>query len=177
MASGSLSCMRGGFQVMITFSDEASGRRLVLPPPALAHFARFRQLRCWHREAGGQIFSRLAGPDVSIDRVTGPRRTDRRGRHSYIPDRNAEQREIQDLYAEGMHFVGDWHTHPQPLPSPSITDVASIEDCVRRSGWTAYGFFLVIVGTAPDPDGLYVSFHNGTVTHRLRPVDTEVSIG
>jgi hypothetical protein len=64
--------------------------------------------------------------------ATGPRRTDRRTRTSSVPDRRAEQREIDDRFRRGLHFLGDWHTHPKNIPHPSGPDVASL-NC--KSAW------------------------------------------
>jgi len=66
-----------------------------------------------------------------------------------------------------MHYVGDWHTHPQAVPEPSIVDVESIGDCFRRSTKAIGGFLLVVVGREPFPLGLFVGLHDGTLLHRL----------
>jgi len=66
-----------------------------------------------------------------------------------------------------MHYVGDWHTHPQAVPEPSIGDVESIGDCFRRSTKAIGGFLLVVVGREPFPLGLFVGLHDGTLLHRL----------
>ena len=82
------------------------------------HFRNHRQLRWWHREAGGQLFARFALPDIVIEKATGPRRSDWRTRYSYRPNRRAEQREIRAHHAQGLHFVGDWHSHPSRFHDP-----------------------------------------------------------
>jgi len=97
-----------------------------------------------------------------IEEATGPRLTDRRSRNSYQPDTRSEQREIVDRHRKGLHFVGDWHTHPVPRPSPSDMDLASIADCVKRSTHDLGGFILLIIGTASFPEGLNCSVHDGS---------------
>src|SRR6267378_3125357 len=104
---------------MIVFPIDGSGQRLVFSPAVLEHFAKYRQLRSWQREAGGQIFARLTLPDIYIEEATGPRRSDCRTRTTYRPNRRAEQREIAGRHGQGLHFIGDWHTHPEALPVPS----------------------------------------------------------
>jgi integrative and conjugative element protein (TIGR02256 family) len=95
-----------------------------------------------------------------VEEATGPRPTDRRTRTSYVPDRAAEQREIDSRYAGGLHYVGDWHTHPEMFPSPSCLDIASISESVRKSIHALNGFVLMIVGQAEPPNGLFVSAHD-----------------
>ncbi|WP_245572760.1 Mov34/MPN/PAD-1 family protein [Lichenihabitans psoromatis] len=134
---------------------------------ALDHFDRHRQTRFWHLEAGGLLFARFDGARTIVDLATGPRPTDRRGRCSYRPDRMAEQREIDENHATGLHFVGTWHTHPEDRPSPSPVDMASIADIFRRSRHALNGFAMVIVGRDPGPEGMYVGLWDGAVIHKL----------
>ena len=86
-------CSRG-----LRYPIGTSGQTLVVDVPVLAHFERHRQIRWWQREAGGQLFSRVEGEVITIVEATGPRLGDRRTRHSYEPDRRAEQVEIDDRH-------------------------------------------------------------------------------
>lgn len=147
---------------MIAFPIAASGQRLVFSSTVLEHFEKHQQLRWWQREAGGQLFARLALPDILVEEATGPRPSDWRTRYSYWPNRSAEQREIASRHARGMHFIGDWHTHPESAPTPSARDTASMHELVRKSVHAFNGFVLVIVGTDPLPGGLSVSIFNGS---------------
>lgn len=146
-----------------------SGSRVILTPPVLDHLAQHRQRRFWQAEAGGQLFARLDDGDIVVTEATGPRPADRRGRTYYHPEKSAEQLEIDTRHPQGLHFVGDWHTHPQAYPDPSASDLASIADAVRRSRHDLNGFVLLVVGTLDPPDGLHVSVHDGKVGYRLSP--------
>lgn len=107
------------------------------------------------------MFASFDDPSVTmVSEITGPRDTDKRSMYNYEPDRIAEKAEIRDRFARGLHFVGDWHTHRQRIPKPSGTDEHSIRELVRFSSHDLAGFVLVVVGQAPFPDGLHVSFHS-----------------
>lgn len=147
----------------------ASGSHVILTEPVLAHLAAHRQRRFWQPEAGGQLFAQLEGRDILIVEATGPRRGDWRGRNFYRPDEAAEQAEIDARHPNGLHFVGDWHTHPQAYPEPSASDLASIADAVRRSRHDLNGFVLLVVGTLDPPEGLHVSVNDGDAGYRLAP--------
>lgn len=138
-----------------------SAETLTIADAVLKHIARYKQLHKGQTEAGGQLFGTVSGKRISILEATGPRRTDYRSRYSYIPDRKAEQREIDERFALGLHFLGDWHTHPELLPKPSAIDLRNMRECVNRSKRSVSGFLLLIVGTAPIPQGLHASLHNG----------------
>jgi integrative and conjugative element protein (TIGR02256 family) len=142
---------------MIVFPIGTSGQRLVFSSAVVGHFRNHRQLRWWHREAGGQLFARFAMPDIVIEKATGPRRSDWRTRYSYRPNRRAEQREFRAHYARGLHFVGDWHTHPESIPRPSSRDQRSMQEMVTRSAHALNGFVLVIVGQEDLPGGVFVA--------------------
>ena len=142
---------------MIVFPIGDSGQRLIFSPAVLTHLNKYRQTRWWQREAGGQLFARFALPDIQVEEATGPRQSDSRTRNSYRPDRLAEQHEITIRYANGLHFIGDWHTHPEPIPTPSRQDAESMRDLVIRSEHALNAFALVIVGRNPIPEGLSVS--------------------
>jgi integrative and conjugative element protein (TIGR02256 family) len=138
-----------------------SGELVILTDTVLKHFRRHQQRRNRDTEAGGQLFGRIYKNIITIEEATGPRRSDIRSRYSYIPDRKAEQREINERFPLGLHFIGDWHTHPEPIPHPSWTDVENMRDCVKKSRRDVSGFLLIIVGTAPPPTGFHASLHDG----------------
>lgn len=152
-------------QLRIPLGD--SGEMVILTDAVLEHLQRHQQLRKRDTEAGGQLFGRIQDKTITIEEATGPRRSDIRSRYSYIPDRKAEQREINDRFPSGLHFIGDWHTHPEPIPHPSSTDLDNMRECVRKSRRAVSGFLLVIVGTAPLPNGLHASLHDGQHTLSL----------
>ena len=134
---------------------------LVFSDAVLEHFAAHRQLRPWHREAGGQLFARIDRTKIIVDEATGPRPGDRRSRTLYIPNRTAERREIEERFHQGLHFIGDWHTHPEKHPFPSSRDINSIGETVSRSEHDMSGFILVVVGISKPPDGICVLAHDG----------------
>lgn len=155
---------------MVRYRIGESPQLLVLSDAVLQHFAQHRQLKASLPEAGGQLFARFSESEISIEKATGPRPTDRRGRTSYNPDRRAEQREIDRLYEDGLHYVGDWHTHPCARPKPSYTDTASIIETTEKSTHDLNGLLLIIVGTDPFPSGVRVSLYMGSNELILEPI-------
>ena len=138
-----------------------------LSDDVLAHLQAHRQLRFWQREAGGLLFARFQDGSVFVDRATGPRRTDRRWRHGYWPDRVAEQREIDQMHTLDLHFVGTWHTHPEDEPTPSGVDMRSMRDIFSKSLHSLNAFVMTIVGRATTDAGLYVAVWDGAELHEL----------
>ncbi|MGX7705590.1 Mov34/MPN/PAD-1 family protein [Methylobacterium sp. Gmos1] len=154
---------------MIAYPIGASGQTLIFSDQVLRHFERHRQVNRSHNEAGGQIFARINGNEINVIDATGPRLTDRRTRTSFVPDRYAEQVEIDERFVRGLHFVGDWHTHPEDQPSPSAIDLRSTAEGVRLSKHCLNAFVLVIVGRSRFPYGLHISLHDGSAQYLLTP--------
>ncbi|MFX1803066.1 Mov34/MPN/PAD-1 family protein [Paraburkholderia sp. A1RO-5] len=117
---------------------------------------RHRQLDSLSREAGGQLFARFGADRMRILRATEPTLRSRRGRTYFWPSRREEQREIESLYAEGLHYVGDWHSHPEPYPEPSPDDIDKIEGIYAKSKHDLNCILMLIVGTSEDTEGLWL---------------------
>ncbi len=162
------SLWRSPLKPMLSIAIGTSGQVLAFSRSVLKRFGECRQIAPELPEAGGQLFAKLAGNQIRIQHATGPRPSDRRTRMNFAPDRIAEQREIAQMYKRGLHYVGDWHTHPDAYPVPSATDIESIRECVRRSRHELTGFLMVVVGTGPVPDSLDVSAHDGKVHSVLK---------
>jgi integrative and conjugative element protein (TIGR02256 family) len=160
--------MSGG-SCVIDYPLGESGQILVFSDVVIEHFKSHRQIRAWDREAGGQLFARIDGARIIVVEATGPRRGDHRTRTLYVPDRKAERFEIEDRFRLGLHFVGDWHTHPEKIPHPSDRDMKSIGESVLKSSHNLNGFVLAVVGTSNVPDCLSVLLHDGTQARTLYP--------
>jgi integrative and conjugative element protein (TIGR02256 family) len=120
-------------------------------------------------EAGGQLFATFEGQSVVVTHATEPAAADFRSPFRFVANRWRERTHIKRLYASGLHYVGDWHTHPQFVPVPSPTDIASINDCYRKSKKEIGAFLLVVVGTSEFPDGLFVGLTDG-ISFRALPL-------
>lgn len=145
----------------LQFVINIDGPTLIFTDIALAQMTNYCQ-NSGSKEAGGQLFGLLKGQNVLITEATPPSLKDRRNLFGFIPNRQREQEDIHNRYPNGLHFVGDWHTHPQGIPVPSNTDLASIRDCFEKSKHDLQYFVLAIIGTDPLPQGIYVSLVNSS---------------
>lgn len=157
---------------MIAYPIGTSGQTLILTQPVLDQFSKYRQRRWWLREAGSQLFARFDGNDIVVVEATPPGRYDIRSRFGFRPDRRREQTEILERHERGLHFVGDWHTHPEAAPRPSPVDTESMRELITRSQHQLNAFIMVIVGTRAAPDGLSVTLHSQAAITYLKPTST-----
>jgi integrative and conjugative element protein (TIGR02256 family) len=161
---------------MLYYPVGASGEVIQFETGVLDHFDQNRQLHFWHREAGGQLFARIVGHRIIVSEATGPRPEDKRGRTFFEPDRRSEQADIDAMFARDLHYVGDWHTHPERSPTPSARDYLTMASRVRLSRHRLAAFLFVIVGQLPPPGGLTVVVHDGTSGYLLTPADTDPTV-
>ena len=123
---------------------------------SLVMLAANRQLSNFSCEIGGQLFASFHGNFIRIEAVTITKGRSRRRRYGFWPDRSAEQADIKNLFDQGLHYVGDWHTHPEKVPTPSETDKTKMLEIFRLSVHELDSMLMVIIGLAPFPDGLFV---------------------
>ena len=145
-------------------------RRIILPDTVIKHLWKHRQRSLLSRERGGQLFAEFGDDSITVRRASGPRSADKkRGRWHFRPNKETERSEIERQFARGLHFIGDWHTHPQNVPKPSPRDLLSMSDSFLRSRHDLDAFMLIIVGRSAFPEGLWVGLHVGEAHIRLCP--------
>src|ERR1700722_18334899 len=84
-----------------------------------------------------------------------------------VIDRPAAEAERRQMFKQGMHCAGVWHTHPELFPHPSSDDFRLAEDYAgAASSAGLVGVVFVIVGVASFPEGLFVGVHDGNEMHR-----------
>lgn len=103
-------------------------------------------------EAGGVLLGRfiLDCADVVVDKVTCPMPGDRRGRYRFFRAARRHQQAVEQAWhgSNGTcNYLGEWHTHPEPLPSPSSEDLLGWRRKLRFDRVDSRVLYFVIVGT------------------------------
>jgi integrative and conjugative element protein (TIGR02256 family) len=93
--------------------------------------------RAFPQETGGVLLG-WAGPagDVVVDQVLGPGPGAIHAARSFHPDAAWQQEQIVAAYqASGrrLEYLGDWHTHPSGLATPSSRDLATLRHIARHA--------------------------------------------
>lgn len=115
-------------------------------------FRRFTQTDRSALEAGGVLIGRhiVGTNDVVADLATTPTPGDRRRRTSFYRS-SLHQEAMDEIWAESrgtLVYLGEWHTHPEPRPSPSSIDLRDWSRRLKNDVVEAQFAFFVIVGNA-----------------------------
>lgn len=143
------------------FVEKFGGPAIILTENVLSVMQKYRQLHPSAREAGGQLYAKFEGDDTLILEATKPKILDRRTRYRFKPNRMLQKFEIYNKYRKGLHFVGDWHTHPEKYPAPTNKDINYMNNHFHLSFRNFRAFVMVIIGTEPEPQGLHVALVKG----------------
>ena len=130
----------------------ASGALVKIDHVAVTAMRAYRQSRWWRTEAGGVLLGRYIrdSPDVVVDEVTLPMRGDRRRRTSFRRSAKGHQKIIDQRWqtSEGTcQYLGEWHTHPEPDPTPSLIDTEDWQRRLHADQFDGDSLLFVIVGT------------------------------
>lgn len=98
---------------------------LIVSHEAANVFINNRQ-RPGENERGGQLFVNPLDPyGLVLTLATPPHIADRAGKTWLELDAERCKKEINEAGSRGLRLAGYWHTHPQPVPKISPTDVHS----------------------------------------------------
>ena len=140
----------------LTFGHDDFEQTVEIDAVALAHLGSYRQSRPWSAEAGGQLFGSVERDTVRITEACGPFLSDERRRTSFRSDPVAAQLSIDQCSERGLLYLGEWHTHPEPRPSASMTDRDAFSRLMQRSAVRVSTLILIIQGTSKNADGVAV---------------------
>lgn len=103
-------------------------------------------------ESGGLLAGRylLDCDDIVVDAVTVPMEGDIQERHFFQKDTNNHQislKQMWELSKGTCNYIGEWHTHPEPIPTPSSHDLDQWKKVMKKTVLDHTSIFFVIVGT------------------------------
>lgn len=126
-------------------------KQLIFTPEVVEGLISFRQLGSHQHEAGGILLGRIYQSNkIVIECISTPSEEDRSGRFFFDRNVSKAQRIVNEAWKESngeLRYLGEWHTHPEFFPSPSITDRKLIDGMLNDTIQLNNNFlFLVIVG-------------------------------
>ncbi|MDX7937588.1 Mov34/MPN/PAD-1 family protein [Acinetobacter baumannii] len=98
----------------------------IIPEYLFDEFNRWRQFRPDQTEACGIIYGERRGKHFLVTGITTPKLTDIRTRYSCMRNTYGHQQTLDFLHKKSngiTQYLGEWHSHPQKIASPSYTDL------------------------------------------------------
>jgi integrative and conjugative element protein (TIGR02256 family) len=135
-------------------------QKIIISNEVLETFHKSRQIKKAQKEVGGQLFAKISQKEITIIKTYLPNRRDKRTYYSFLPNRKKQMEEIYLSFSHGLHYVGDWHTHPEEFPTPSYIDLESMKECFSKSKHELNNFMLIIVGNSDKYLNLWIGLIN-----------------
>ena len=111
----------------------------------------WRQIRCLSREAGGLIlgYIDIETGGLLAEKLTTPGRGDQRSRTGFFRGVNHQLDAAKWHHSTAGRgtMLGLWHTHPEPIPTPSGTDWTDLSNVLAQGQHNGQGLIYIIVGT------------------------------
>lgn len=101
-----------------------AGGYLLIDDGVLTAISRYCQSSSKSLEAGGILLGYRRDPHIEVLMTTFPKGQDIRTRTYFERRDPSHQRFAKDAWEQDrcIHYLGEWHTHPEATPSPSSLD-------------------------------------------------------
>lgn len=123
-------------------------------------FTDYKQLKSRSKESGGILLGQTEKNKFYITRVSLPNKFDKQSRYSFVRNKDIAQiiSDFEYFNSEKKTiYLGEWHTHPEPIPTPSNTDLSMIKEEFKKAKNIQNFLFLVIQGQKE----LYIGLYDG----------------
>ncbi|TWR24792.1 hypothetical protein FPZ43_18015 [Mucilaginibacter pallidiroseus] len=140
---------------------------ILIHPEPLAILEKFTQNKPKLPEAGGVILGKIIDGQINITKLSVPTPLDRCSRTNFERHKTSAQiiLDYEFYNSNGQTvYLGEWHTHPEPFPTPSGTDLKMIDSQFRNNDLRTDFLLLVIKGTS----GMYLRMVNNKGFRELR---------
>lgn len=101
---------------------------LVIPTWVLNEIRTYNQDHFNKPESGGILLGMYRGPHIEITNITTPSKGDDKGRSYFERKCQSHVDSAHEAWINNNHYVtyiGEWHTHPEAVPTPSSIDIQS----------------------------------------------------
>lgn len=135
-------------------------RKIYITPSVLRIIEGFKQVKKCDNESGGIILGQLKEDKVYILKVSIPNKLDIATRYSFNCNKDAAQIIINYEFINSEQktiYLGEWHTHPEDYPNPSMVDKIMINSQYFKNKLNEPFLILLIQGLKE----LYIAIYDG----------------
>ena len=134
----------------------------------LSDLEKYRQVEPDKPEAGGILLGTLSSnySTMFVENISHPLDTDKRERYKFF--RSKKHNTIAEHYWRSRNKTGTyhglWHTHPEPIPSPSSVDLVDWGKALKTDHYYSNRLIFVIVGWR------VLSLWSGSMKQGIQPI-------
>jgi integrative and conjugative element protein (TIGR02256 family) len=132
--------------------ENKQGHKFEISSSVIEQMVHFIQNFPDRSEAGGVMLGRfiINSKDVVVDKITAPMKGDIKSRFRFFRSKYPHQARIDEEWTTSCgtcNYLGEWHTHPEPTPAPSLCDMSDWKKKLLLDSFDSDFLFFVIVGT------------------------------
>ncbi|MGN7296361.1 ribosomal-processing cysteine protease Prp [Ferdinandcohnia sp. SAFN-114] len=110
-------------------------------------FQSYKQIEKNQHESGGILLGKIYKDLILIDTISEPSEEDKSGRYYFYRNVQKAQRIIEDAWDKSKGeriYLGEWHTHPEDIPTPSSDD-KKLLSCMLKDSTMEIDFLLMTI--------------------------------
>lgn len=135
---------------ILVFKLVPYGRFKISPIP-LATMCSYQQHGQETPESGGLLAGRylLDCDDIVMDTLTVPMEGDIQERYFFQKCTRTHQLVLQQIWEQSKgtcNYIGEWHTHPEPIPYPSSHDFSQWRKVMKKTTIDHSSIIFIVVG-------------------------------
>lgn len=146
-------------KVKIPMIFKYGDKSVVFTSEVISLFEKYKQIEKKQHESGGILIGKVYNDLIIIDGISEPSKEDKSGRYYFYRDVQKAQKISEKAWQESNGeriYLGEWHTHPEDIPTPSMDDQKLIQNMLRHSRMEIDFLLMVIIGRVSS----YVSILN-----------------
>lgn len=135
-------------------------KKIEIAESVLSIIQSYKQTKKGDNESGGILLGQVNDKVIYINKVSTPNKFDRGERYSFESNKDAAQVIIDfEFYNSDKKtiYLGEWHTHPESVPTPSSIDINMIKKQFKKNKLNEPFLILLIQGLTD----LYIGYYDG----------------
>ncbi|WP_323902926.1 Mov34/MPN/PAD-1 family protein [Aeromonas hydrophila] len=145
--------------------DGLDGMYVHIPKRIIELLSKYKQQPSMN-ESGGMLFAGINNNSLYILAATEPSHEDKSHRFGIAMNKKKMQDKINEMYYKhNLHYVGDWHTHPEEKPTPSYQDLSTAKGFLNNQ--KSLNYFVMIIVSCTSFDDSYLGLCGKSREHRL----------
>nr|MBA5584850.1 ribosomal-processing cysteine protease Prp [Anaerobacillus isosaccharinicus] len=131
--------------------------QVVFTKEVVKTFVSYKQIKKNQHESGGILLGKVYKDLVLVDTVSEPSREDKSGRYYFFRNVKKAQKIIEDAWnnSQGERiYLGEWHTHPEAMPTPSIDDRKLLSNMLKDTRMEIEFLLMTIIGQSDNYVGV-----------------------